>query len=93
MGCALVAITELSFNVQGLWGALISNVRFVLRNIYSKHSLQNFKEVDGLNLYGWNNIIYFFYMFLAAIFVEGSQWVQGYHKALATMGKPSTLYI
>ncbi|MFS7955352.1 putative sugar phosphate transporter domain-containing protein [Helianthus anomalus] len=31
----------------------ISNVRFVLRSIYSKKSLQNFKQVNGLNLYGW----------------------------------------
>ncbi|RXI06625.1 hypothetical protein DVH24_025761 [Malus domestica] len=74
MGCALAAITEVSFNVQGLWGALISNVGFVLRNIYSKRSLQNFKEVDGLNLYGWISIISFFYLFPAAIFLEGSQW-------------------
>ncbi|CAN6562366.1 unnamed protein product [Malus baccata var. baccata] len=93
MGCALAAITEVSFNVQGLWGALISNVGFVLRNIYSKRSLQNFKEVDGLNLYGWISIISFFYLFPAAIFLEGSQWVQGYHKALAAVGKPSTLYL
>ncbi|XP_042987673.1 xylulose 5-phosphate/phosphate translocator, chloroplastic [Carya illinoinensis] len=93
LGCALAAITEVSFNFQGLWGALISNVGFVLRNIYSKRSLQSFKEVNGLNLYGWITIISLLYLFPVAIFVEGSQWVQGYHQAIQAIGKPSTFYI
>lgn len=92
MGCSLAAVTEVSFNLQGLWGALISNVGFVLRNIYSKRSLQSFKEVNGLNLYGWISIISLFYLFPVAIFVEGSQWIQGYHRAIAAVGKPSTFY-
>lgn len=93
LGCSLAVVTEVSFNLQGLWGALISNVGFVLRNIYSKKSLQSFKEVDGLNLYGWISIISLFYLFPVAVFVEGSQWVPGYHKAIAAAGKASTFYI
>ena len=93
LGCSLAAVTEVSFNFQGLWGALISNVGFVLRNIYSKRSLQNFKEVNGLNLYGWISIISLLYLFPVAVFVEGSQWVQGYHQAIQAVGKPSTLYL
>lgn len=92
-GCSLAAVTEVSFNFEGLSGAMISNVGFVLRNIYSKKSLQNFKEVNGLNLYGWITILSFIYLFPVAVFVEGSQWVAGYHKAIATIGKPSTLYL
>jgi len=92
LGCSLAAVTEVSFNVQGLWGALISNVGFVLRNIYSKKSLQNFKEVDGLNLYGWITILSFLYLFPVAVFVEGSQWIPGYYKAIEAIGKPSTFY-
>ncbi|OMO51116.1 Drug/metabolite transporter [Corchorus capsularis] len=93
MGCSLAAITEVSFNFQGLWGALISNVGFVLRNIYSKKSLQNFREVNGLNLYGCISIISLLYLFPVAVIVEGSQWVQGYHQAIATVGKSSTFYL
>ncbi|KAF8048367.1 hypothetical protein N665_2547s0002 [Sinapis alba] len=93
MGCSLAAVTEVSFNIGGLSGAMISNVGFVLRNIYSKRSLQNFKEIDGLNLYGWISILSLVYLFPVAVFVEGSQWVQGYHKAIASVGKPSTFYI
>ncbi|XP_075477564.1 xylulose 5-phosphate/phosphate translocator, chloroplastic [Primulina tabacum] len=92
-GCSLAAITEVSFNFGGLWGAMISNVGFVLRNIYSKKSLQSFKEVNGLNLYGWITIISLLYLFPVAIFVEGSQWIAGYHKAIETIGQPSTFYL
>lgn len=92
-GCSLAAVTEVSFNLQGLWGALISNVGFVLRNIYSKRSLQSFKEVNGLNLYGWISIISLFYLLPVAVLVEGSYWVQGYQQAVATMGTSSTFYI
>ncbi|KAK6120759.1 hypothetical protein DH2020_045500 [Rehmannia glutinosa] len=92
-GCSLAAVTEVSFNFGGLSGAMISNVGFVLRNIYSKKSLQSFKEVNGLNLYGWISIISLLYLFPVAVFVEGSQWVSGYHKAIATIGKPSTFYL
>ncbi|GFP93913.1 xylulose 5-phosphate/phosphate translocator chloroplastic [Phtheirospermum japonicum] len=93
IGCSLAAVTEVSFNFGGLWGAMISNVGFVLRNIYSKKSLQSFKEVNGLNLYGVISIISLLYLFPVAVFVEGSQWVPGYHKAIAAIGKPSTFYL
>ncbi|EOA22763.1 hypothetical protein CARUB_v10003476mg [Capsella rubella] len=92
MGCSLAAVTEVSFNLGGLSGAMISNVGFVLRNIYSKRSLQSFKEIDGLNLYGCISILSLLYLFPVAIFVEGSHWVPGYHKAIASVGKPSTFY-
>ncbi|KAK0602430.1 hypothetical protein LWI29_033251 [Acer saccharum] len=92
-GCSLAAVTEVSFNFGGLWCAMISNVGFVLRNIYSKKSLQSFKEVSGLNMYGWISIISLFYLFPVAVFVEGPQWVQGYHKAIEAIGKPTTFYI
>ncbi|KAL6008598.1 hypothetical protein ACLOJK_034112 [Asimina triloba] len=92
-GCSLAAVTEVSFNPQGLWGALISNVGFVLRNIYSKKSLQNFKQVNGLNLYGWISILSLIYLFPVAVFVEGSRWVAGYHRAIELVGKPSTFYL
>ncbi|XP_002523987.2 xylulose 5-phosphate/phosphate translocator, chloroplastic [Ricinus communis] len=93
LGCSLAAVTEVSFNFQGLWGALISNVGFVFRNIYSKKSLQSFKEVNGLNLYGWISIISLIYLLPVAVFVEGSQWIQGYHKAIEAVGRSSTFYI
>ncbi|XP_057948479.1 LOW QUALITY PROTEIN: xylulose 5-phosphate/phosphate translocator, chloroplastic [Malania oleifera] len=93
LGCSLAAITEVSFNFQGLWGALISNFGFVLRNIYSKRSLQSFKEVNGLNLYGWISILSLIYLFPVAVMVEGSQWIEGYRRAIEALGKSSTFYV
>ncbi|CAN0865174.1 Xylulose 5-phosphate/phosphate translocator, chloroplastic, partial [Linum grandiflorum] len=86
MGCSLAAVTEVSFNFGGLTGAMISNVGFVLRNIYSKKSLQNFKEVDGLNLYGMISFVSLVYLLPVAVFVEGSQWIGGYRNAIAAVG-------
>ncbi|PKA45989.1 Xylulose 5-phosphate/phosphate translocator, chloroplastic [Apostasia shenzhenica] len=91
-GCALAAVTEVSFNLEGFWGALISNVGFVLRNIYSKKSLQDFKHVDGLNLYGWISIVSFLYLFPVALFVEGRHWLQGRRMAIAAVASPWTFY-
>ncbi|CAN1814787.1 Xylulose 5-phosphate/phosphate translocator, chloroplastic [Linum perenne] len=92
MGCSLAAVTEVSFNFEGLSGAMISNFGFVLRNIYSKKSLQNFKDIDGLNLYGMISFVSLVYLLPVAIFVEGSQWVQGYHTALAAVPNPFDFY-
>ncbi|PKA64126.1 Xylulose 5-phosphate/phosphate translocator, chloroplastic [Apostasia shenzhenica] len=91
-GCGLAAVTEVSFNTQGLWGALISNVGFVLRNIYSKQSLYEFKHIDGLNLYGWISIVSLFYLLPIAVLIEGRHWPQGFGTALASVSSPWTFY-
>jgi solute carrier family 35 protein E1 len=49
-GCSLSAMKEVSFNMAGLNMAMLSNVGMVMRNIYSKKSLNNY-VVDGVNLY------------------------------------------
>ncbi|KAM7530778.1 hypothetical protein LguiB_034188 [Lonicera macranthoides] len=38
-GCALSAVTELNFNMVGFMGAMISNLAFVFRNIFSKKGM------------------------------------------------------
>lgn len=48
-GCSLSAMKEVSMNMAGLSGAMISNMGMVLRNIYSKKSLNNY-VIDGINL-------------------------------------------
>lgn len=83
LGCSLAAVTEASFTPAGLWGAVVSNVGFVLRNIYSKKSLNDFRgEVDGLNLYGCITILSLLYLVPVAIFVEGPHWAEGYRRAI-----------
>ncbi|KAJ6825247.1 xylulose 5-phosphate/phosphate translocator, chloroplastic [Iris pallida] len=92
LGCSLAAVTEVTFNLAGLSGALLSNVGFVLRNIYSKKSLQSFRHVDGLNLYGWISVLSFLYLFPVAVLVEGAHWALGLRQALAAVDAPWRLY-
>ncbi|KAK1262111.1 hypothetical protein QJS04_geneDACA008975 [Acorus gramineus] len=93
LGCSLAAVTEVSFDAGGLWGALISNVGFVFRNIYSKKSLQSFKHINGLNLYGWISIVSLAYLLPMAVFVEGAKWMDGYRAAIAAIDWPPRFYV
>lgn len=92
-GCSLAVLTEPTFDTAGLSGALISNLGFVLRNIYSKQSLSDFSEIDGLNLYGCISILSLLYLFPVAIFVEGSKWVAGFQHALTIAPSPNKFYL
>ncbi|KAM7261658.1 hypothetical protein ACFE04_020735 [Oxalis oulophora] len=49
-GCALSAATELNFNMTGFVGAMISNLAFVFRNIFSKKGMKG-QAVSGMNYY------------------------------------------
>lgn len=51
-GCAMAAMKEVSFSMGGFAGAMVSNVAMVMRNVTSKKQLNDFKAVDGINLYG-----------------------------------------
>jgi solute carrier family 35, member E1 len=92
-GCSLAALTEPTFDMAGLSGALISNLGFVLRNIYSKQSLSDFSDTDGLNLYGCISIVSLLYLFPVAIFVEGSKWAAGFSQALTVVPSPNEFYL
>ncbi|XP_078163639.1 nucleotide/sugar transporter family protein [Carex rostrata] len=92
-GCSLAVLTEPTFDTAGLSGALISNLGFVLRNIYSKQSLSDFSEIDGLNLYGCISILSLLYLFPVAIFVEGSKWAAGFRHALTIAPSPNKFYL
>lgn len=91
-GCGLAAVTEISFSAAGLYGALISNVGFVLRNIYSKQSLYDFKHIDGLNLYGWISIVSLIYLLPVAVLIEGRGWAEGYRTAVTGAASPASFF-
>eukprot|EP00963_Diacronema_lutheri_P012612 scaffold1822_cov333-Pavlova_lutheri.AAC.5 len=90
-GCSLAAIKELNFDMAGLNSALISNVGMVLRNIFSKKSLNDFKEIDGINLYALISIVSLIYLTPVAFFVEGAQWSAGWAAATASTGLSKSL--
>jgi solute carrier family 35 protein E1 len=48
-GCSLSAMKELSFSWGGFNSAMVSNLGMVLRNIYSKKSLNDYKVIERLS--------------------------------------------
>ncbi|KAK2644430.1 hypothetical protein Ddye_019625 [Dipteronia dyeriana] len=85
-GCALAAVTELNFNMIGFMGAMISNLAFVFRNIFSKKGMKG-KSVSGINYYACLSMMSLFILTPFAIVVEGPQmWSIGWKTALAQIG-------
>ncbi|GKV15678.1 hypothetical protein SLEP1_g26444 [Rubroshorea leprosula] len=85
-GCALAAVTELNFNMTGFMGAMISNLAFVFRNIFSKRGMKG-KSVSGMNYYACLSMLSLLILTPFAIAVEGPQmWTAGWEKAISQIG-------
>ncbi|KAL3509697.1 hypothetical protein ACH5RR_029098 [Cinchona calisaya] len=85
-GCALSAVTELNFNMTGFMGAMISNLAFVFRNIFSKKGM-NGKSVGGMNYYACLSMLSLLILTPFAIAVEGPQlWAIGWQEAVSQIG-------
>ncbi|KAL6538399.1 GABA/polyamine transporter [Orobanche gracilis] len=85
-GCGLAALTELNFNMIGFMGAMISNLAFVFRNIFSKKGMHG-NSVSGMNYYACLSIMSLLILTPFAIAVEGPQmWVTGFKEALSQIG-------
>lgn len=92
-GCSLSAMKEVSFSWGGFNNAMISNVGMVLRNIYSKKSLNDYKDVDGINLFGLISIVSLLYCAPAAVFAESHVWGPAWDKAAANLGQAALLQL
>ncbi|KAJ9153737.1 hypothetical protein P3X46_027147 [Hevea brasiliensis] len=85
-GCALAAVTELNFNMTGFMGAMISNLAFVFRNIFSKKGMKG-KSVSGMNYYACLSLLSLLILTPFAIAVEGPQmWAAGWQTAVSQIG-------
>ncbi|WCJ37203.1 Glucose-6-phosphate/phosphate translocator 2 chloroplastic [Euphorbia peplus] len=85
-GCALAAVTELNFNMVGFMGAMISNLAFVFRNIFSKKGMKG-KSVSGMNYYACLSLLSLLILTPFAIAVEGPQmWAAGWQTAVSQIG-------
>jgi len=86
-GCALAAATELNFNMTGFMGAMISNLAFVFRNIFSKKGMKGGKSVGGMNYYACLSMLSLALLTPFAFAVEGPQaWAAGWQDALQAIG-------
>ncbi|KAE9591446.1 putative triose phosphate/phosphoenolpyruvate translocator, sugar phosphate transporter [Lupinus albus] len=85
-GCALSAMTELNFNMIGFMGAMISNLAFVFRNIFSKKGMKGM-SVSGMNYYACLSILSLLILTPFAIAVEGPKlWAAGWQTAVSQIG-------
>lgn len=85
-GCALAAVTELNFNMIGFMGAMISNLAFVFRNIFSKRGMKG-NSVSGMNYYACLSIMSLVILTPFAVAVEGPQlWAAGWQTAISQVG-------
>ncbi|KAI3504436.1 hypothetical protein L1887_25905 [Cichorium endivia] len=85
-GCGLSALTELNFNMTGFMGAMISNLAFVFRNIFSKKGMKG-KSVSGMNYYACLSLLSLLILTPFAIAVEGPKmWAAGWQNAISEIG-------
>ncbi|KAI3467254.1 hypothetical protein Pfo_023917 [Paulownia fortunei] len=83
-GVSMASMTELSFNWTGFISAMISNISFTYRSIYSKKAMTG---MDSTNIYAYISIIALLFCLPPAIFIEGPQLMQyGFKEAIAKVG-------
>ncbi|GIL88382.1 hypothetical protein Vretifemale_16351 [Volvox reticuliferus] len=92
-GCSLSAMKEVSFAWNGFNNAMISNLGMVLRNIYSKKSLNDYKHIDGINLFGLISFASLLYCLPAALVLESGTWQAAWQAAATKAGQKATLQL
>ncbi|KAJ0876081.1 putative triose phosphate/phosphoenolpyruvate translocator, sugar phosphate transporter [Helianthus annuus] len=84
IGVSMASLTELSFNWLGFTSAMISNISFTYRSIYSKKAMT---DMDSTNLYAYISIIALLFCIPPAIILEGPQLIKhGFSDAIAKVG-------
>ncbi|KAK1361762.1 hypothetical protein POM88_046236 [Heracleum sosnowskyi] len=81
LGVSMTSLTELSFNWLGFTSAMISNISFTYRSIYSKKAMTG---MDSTNVYAYISIIALLFCLPPAILIEGPKLMQyGFQDAIA----------
>ncbi|KAL1537840.1 triose phosphate/phosphate translocator, chloroplastic [Salvia divinorum] len=84
LGVSMASLTEMSFNWLGFISAMISNISFTYRSIYSKKAMT---DMDSTNLYAYISIIALIVCLPPAIIIEGPQLLKsGFNDAIAKVG-------
>ncbi|PON79675.1 Triose phosphate/phosphoenolpyruvate translocator [Parasponia andersonii] len=84
IGVSMASLTELSFNWTGFISAMISNIAFTYRSIYSKKAMTG---MDSTNVYAYISIIALLFCIPPAVIIEGPHLLQcGFKDAIAKVG-------
>jgi solute carrier family 35 protein E1 len=76
IGVAICSFKEFSFSWFGLLTALLSNLFYQLRIVFSKQLLNgNHEAISGANLFRVITIFSFFQLFLISLFLEGNELI------------------
>ncbi|RVW42126.1 Triose phosphate/phosphate translocator TPT, chloroplastic [Vitis vinifera] len=91
LGVSMASLTELSFNWTGFISAMISNIAFTYRSIYSKKAMKlnpcMKREWTAPNVYAYTSIIALLFCIPPAVLIEGPQLMQyGFRDAIAKVG-------
>ena len=78
----------------GFVGAMISNVAFVFRNIFSKKGMTTGKNVGGMNYYACLSMMSLVFLTPFAFAVEGPKmWTTGWNTAIQLHGNKVFWYL
>ncbi|KAL5989488.1 hypothetical protein ACLOJK_010380 [Asimina triloba] len=84
VGVSMASLTELSFNWTGFISAMVSNISFTYRSIYSKKAMT---DMDSTNVYAYISVIALIVCIPPAIILEGPKLMHhGFNDAIAKVG-------
>ncbi|KAE9613547.1 Triose phosphate/phosphate translocator [Lupinus albus] len=84
IGVSMASLTELSFNWLGFISAMISNISFTYRSLYSKKAMT---DMDSTNIYAYISIIALIVCLPPAIILEGPTLLKhGFNDAITKVG-------
>lgn len=74
VGVALASAAELSFNWYGFISAMISNLTFGFRAVWSKKAMTNIKSLGSTGIYAWTTLISCFICLPGVFIFEPTVW-------------------
>jgi Tpt phosphate/phosphoenolpyruvate translocator len=85
-GVAMAVSGELSFNLMGFAGAMVSNVTFGLRAVLSKKTMNTLTDLSSTALYAYTTLISMIICLPLALIVEGPTLRAGCEAAMESLG-------
>lgn len=86
LGVSLASAAELSFNWLGFISAMMSNLTFGFRAVWSKKAMSDIKNLGSTAVYAYTTLISVFICAPGVFIFEGPQLAAGMEKAISVLG-------
>lgn len=86
LGVSLASAAELSFNWLGFLSAMMSNLTFGFRAVWSKKAMSDIKNLSSTAVYAYTTLISVFICTPGVIIFEGAKLGAGMENAIAILG-------